>query len=120
MRAIRLTVQRGDHGGRADTKTSDESTNEDGGDVTHGGCLHDGSNDGKDGGEDQVVSTADLVGDDASAERSDETAALQGGDNVGLKIGLCDTIEFCQAIGPAFERQSLSQVAISRNHGHTP
>jgi hypothetical protein len=93
-----LTVQRCDHGSSADTQTSDESSYENGGDVTRSSSLHDCSDDGEDGSEDQVVAATDPVSNEAGAQSSYETTALQGGNNVGLKVGECNTRDFGETI----------------------
>lgn len=83
-----LTVQRRNHGSSTDTETGNETTNEDSGNVTHGGCLHDSTDDGEDSCKDQVVAATDLVSNDTGAESTDETTTLQGGNDVCLEIGL--------------------------------
>lgn len=96
-----LTVKRCDHGSGADTKTSDEATDEDGGDFARGGCLHDRTQDGHDSSEDEVVSTSDLISNEPSAQCSDETATLQSCDDVGLKIREWHTDQSCKTVGAA-------------------
>lgn len=66
--------------------------------MTRSRGLHDRADDGDDGCEDQVVATTDFVGDDASAESTNETTALQGSDDVGLKIGSRYTLQFGEAV----------------------
>lgn len=70
--------------------------------MTRSRGLHDRADDGDDGCEDQVVATTDFVGDDASAESTNETTALQGGDNVGLKIGFRYTLQFGEAVSAGY------------------
>ena len=61
-----LTVKWCDHGSGTDTKTSDEATDEDGGNFAHCGSLHDRANRGDDSGQDEVPATSDLVSDETS------------------------------------------------------
>lgn len=112
-----LTVQGGDHGSGTNTETSNETTNEDGSNVSAGGGLHDGADDSEDGCEDEVVAAADFVGNDTSAKSTNETATLQGGDNVGLKVRKCNTFQPSKTISPTNcqPRVSLLKVTSARN-----
>jgi hypothetical protein len=96
-----LTVKRCDHGSGTNTKTSDEATDEDGGDFARRSCLHDRANGGHDSGQDEVVSTSNLISDESSAQSSDEAAALQGGDDVGLEIREWYTDQSGETVGAA-------------------
>lgn len=94
-----LTVKWCDHGGGTDTKTSDEAANVDGSNLSRCGCLHDGTNDGQDSGQDEVIAASDLVGDESSTQSSDEAATLESCDNVCLEIREWNIDQFCKAIG---------------------
>lgn len=87
-----LTVQRRNHGSSTDTETGNETTNEDSGNVTHGGCLHDSTDDGEDSCKDQVVAATDLVSNDTGAESTNETTTLKSRDNVCLQVGERDLV----------------------------
>ena len=71
-----LTVKGCDHGSGTNTKTGDETTDEDSSDLARRSCLHDRANGGHDSGQDEVVSASDLISDESSAQSSDEAAAL--------------------------------------------
>lgn len=96
-----LTVKRCDHGSGTDTKTGDEATDVDGGDLARGGCLHDCTNDGHESGQDEVVSTSNLISDETSKQCSDEATTLKSRDNVGLKVREWYTGQSCKTVGAA-------------------
>lgn len=60
--------------------------------------MHDCADDGENSGEDQVVAATDLVGNEAGAQSANKTTALEGGNNVGLKVGECNTRDFGETI----------------------
>jgi len=93
-----LTVKRCDHGGGTNTETRDEATNVDCGNLARCGGLHYGANDGQDSSQDEVVAASDLVGDEPSAQSSDEAATLESCDDVGLEIREWNIDQFCKAI----------------------
>ena len=97
---VKLTVQRGDHGSSTNTKTSNESAYEDSGNVTRGSSLHDRSNDGENSRADQVETATDFVRDKSSAESTNKATALQGGHDVGLKVGELNTLLAGETISP--------------------
>lgn len=66
--------------------------------MTHGSSLHDCADDSKDSCDNQVPATADLVSNPTSTKSTDETTALQSGDNIGLEIGERNRVEAGKAI----------------------
>lgn len=60
--------------------------------------LHDRTENGEDSCDDQVPATTDLVSDPASSKSTNKTAALEGSDDVGLKISGCDRAQTDKAI----------------------
>lgn len=54
--------------------------------------LHDSADDGEDGSQDQVVAATNLIGDNTGAKSTNKTAALQGGNDVCLKVGERDLV----------------------------
>jgi hypothetical protein len=55
--------------------------------MSRGGSLHDRADDGENCRKNQVVAATNPVSDHTSAEGTNETSALQGSDDVSLKVG---------------------------------
>jgi len=66
--------------------------------VARGSSLHDGSNNGENSRENQVVAATDPVSDKAGGESADKATALQCGNDVCLKIGEGNTGDFGETV----------------------
>lgn len=73
--------------------------------MTRGSSLHDCSDDRENSGKDQIVAATDLVSDKAGAQSPNKTTALEGGNNVGLKVGKCNTRDLGETISTLQFRQ---------------
>lgn len=97
-RRVLSTVERRDHGRSADTEPGDEAANIHDCDVTERGCLEDTSDADDDGADKERSASAQFVRDVGGDEGADETAHLEGRNDVGGEVGLLDFVEAIETV----------------------